>query len=78
MKRNSQISSLALFLVAALFLIPVPAHAYLDPGTGSIILQVLMAGILGALFTIKSMWRNIKAFFVRITGRSQTDQNHGG
>lgn len=64
--------------MSALVLVPGQAHAYLDPGTGSIILQVLMAGLLGALFTIKSLWRNIKAFFARITGRSQTNQTHGG
>ncbi|MBN8550174.1 MAG: hypothetical protein J0M12_12725 [Deltaproteobacteria bacterium] len=58
--------------------LPQPAHAYLDPGTGSVILQVVMAGILGALFTAKTWWRNVKAFFSRKSGAVQTDQNHEG
>jgi hypothetical protein len=37
--------------------------AYLDPGTGSIILQVLIAGLCGGLFAIKLFWRQIKTFF---------------
>lgn len=33
-----------------------PAHAYLDPGTGSIILQVLLGGIAGAALAGKLYW----------------------
>ena len=29
-------------------------HAYFDPGTGSMVLQLLMASILGFLFTLKT------------------------
>ncbi len=36
---------------------------YLDPGSGSMLLQVLLAVILGAGVTIKLYWRKIKAFF---------------
>lgn len=42
------------------------AHAYLDPGTGSYVLQTVIAGILGGLFTLKIWWRRIAAFFSRI------------
>lgn len=35
------------------------AYAYLDPGTGSYFLQILIASLLGALFFIKSFWRVI-------------------
>lgn len=37
-----------------------PAHAYIDPGTGSYVLQVVVASVLAALFVVKSTWRNIK------------------
>ncbi len=36
---------------------------YLDPGSGSILLQLLIASGLGALFVIRSSWGKIKAFF---------------
>ena len=38
------------------------AHAYLDPGTGSMIIQIVIAGTVGALFTIKTFWSQIKNF----------------
>ncbi len=37
--------------------------AYLDPGTGSIILQSLVAGFFGALLVLKIYWGKIKGFF---------------
>jgi hypothetical protein len=40
-----------------------PAQAYLDPGTGSMILQVLLGGIAGIAVIVKLYWRKIKAFF---------------
>ncbi|UCE25976.1 MAG: hypothetical protein JSU74_13285 [Candidatus Zixiibacteriota bacterium] len=46
------------------------AHAYIDPSTGSYMLQILLAGLLGALFTLKIFWRNLKGFLTRfLTGR---------
>ena len=35
------------------------AWAYLDPGTGSYILQILLGCLLGAAFTVKMFWRSI-------------------
>ena len=39
--------------------------AYLDPGSGSVLIQLLIAGLLGAAFVIKASWSKIKAFFSR-------------
>jgi hypothetical protein len=39
------------------------AHAYLDPGTGSILVQSLLAGIAGAAAVLSLYWQRIKAFF---------------
>ena len=39
----------ALVAVQALALAPATAYAYLDPGTGSFILQMAIAGLLGAI-----------------------------
>jgi len=47
------------------------AYAYLDPGTGSYFFQLLIAGLLGALFLIKSFWKNLavaaKSFFLKVS-----------
>ena len=39
------------------------ADAYIDPGTGSYILQMLIAGLVGASFALKIFWKQIRAFF---------------
>lgn len=40
-----------------------PAHAYIDPGTGSYFLQILLAGIAAGLLGIKLLWGRIRALF---------------
>lgn len=42
-----------------LFDLVVKPVAYLDPGSGSMLLQVLLAVLLGAGVAIKIFWRNI-------------------
>ena len=37
-----------------------PSYAYLDPGTGSILLQGLLAGIAGATAALGLFWQRIK------------------
>jgi len=54
----------AAFVAALLLLSPTSAHAYLDPGTGSYVVQMLIAGILGAAFAVKMYWIRIKRFVV--------------
>ncbi len=56
-----------LFLVVGL-LIPATAFAYVDPGTGSFIVQGIIATIVGAGVAIKLTWKRIKA---RMTGRGE-------
>lgn len=37
--------------------------AYLDPGTGSVILQMALAGFVGGMFAVKLFWGRIGSFF---------------
>jgi hypothetical protein len=55
-----------LFPVCLIFAAPVgELHAYLDPGTGSILLQGLIAAIATALATGKFWWHRVKSLFVK-------------
>jgi hypothetical protein len=36
---------------------------YIDPGSGSLILQILIGGSLAGLLFIKNFWLRIKSFF---------------
>jgi hypothetical protein len=56
-------------IIAVSFLTARPAHAYLDPGTGSYAIQVGLAGVLGAMFSLKMVWRRLRErLFSRIRG----------
>ena len=54
----------ALILLGAIC-IAAPAYAYLDPGTGSMLVQMLLGGVAGALVVGKLYWHRIKTFFGR-------------
>jgi hypothetical protein len=58
-------------LMAILFLLPGDAHAYLDPGTGSIVIQAIVAGFFGALLGVKLFWHKILGFFKRSTNNPE-------
>ena len=49
------------------------AQAYFDPGTGSMVLQLLMASVLGFLFTLKTYWGEFKDFFKNLVDKNSTD-----
>ena len=36
-----------------------PAHAYLDPGTGSYIFQMAVAALVSVAFLVKTYWRRL-------------------
>jgi hypothetical protein len=74
----SETSFSTLLAVLASLLMPREAHAYLDPGTGSYILQILLAGLLGALFMLKVYWGRIVGFFSKgALGSEATVQEPG-
>lgn len=51
-----------LFVTLLTSLFPTSAHAYLDPGTGSYLFQIMLASLIGAAFAIKTYWIKIKEF----------------
>lgn len=65
-------STLAAALLALCF--PLPAWAYLDPGTGSIILQGIIAGVAVAGLTIKTYWYKLKSLFGQSEDRSLLEE----
>ena len=36
---------------------------YIDPGSGSYLVQMLIAGVLAGVFYFKNMWLRVKSFF---------------
>lgn len=46
-------------VLAICLIIPATAHAYIDLGSGSYMLQIVIATALGGLFALKRYWRGI-------------------
>jgi hypothetical protein len=59
--------------VACMIALIAPAHAYLDPGTGSFLLQMLVAGFLAAGATAKMYWFRVKSLFNSIVPPKKED-----
>jgi hypothetical protein len=57
-----------------LLTLPSVAQAYLDPGTGSYVVQLLIGGLLGGLFALGVFWRRVLAFFRRLFRRGSSDE----
>ncbi len=57
--------SIRTLTVLALFylIFPDKAYAYMDMGTLSYVLQVLVAALIGALVTTRVVWYKIRSFF---------------
>jgi len=47
--------------------------AYLDPGSGSFILQILLASLLGGLFVMRSYWGKLWNFLRKVIGKQQDE-----
>ena len=50
-------------LLIPLLMVPFSVHAYIDPGTGSYLFQIFIAGALGGLYAIKTYWAALKHYF---------------
>ena len=53
------------------------AGAYIDPGTGSYVLQIAIAFLVGLAFSIKVFWKKIAAFFRRTFTAKKGDGEDG-
>ena len=49
--------------------------AYLDPGSGSYLLQLLIAGILGGLFVLRGYYGRIKSFIVGLFSTPEDEES---
>ncbi len=59
---------------ASVFLFPDPAYAYIDPGTGSLILQSIFGIIAGGLIVLKLYWNRLKGFFSSFRQKTESRQ----
>lgn len=62
-------------LIFAHLLFPVDCHAYLDAGTGSFMIQALIAFFVGGLFMLKIYFKKVKTFFRKLFSKKDTGEH---
>lgn len=63
------------YVTALFFLFANISQAYIDPGTGSYIFQLLIAGLLGSLFFVKTGFRSVVSFFSKKSSAQKPVEN---
>ncbi len=64
------------FIAAALFILSInPAYAYLEPGSTSMILQLIVGFLVGGLLSIKFFFVKLKNLFLRPFSSGQNKEN---
>jgi len=53
-------------LILLMFFFTRPAYAYIDPGSGSLILQTVLGIAFGVLYATKVYWRQVLTFFHKL------------
>jgi len=69
---NVLVKHIVFFSVLFLLVLPTTTYAYLDPGTGSYLLQIMAAVFFGGAYAVTTWWKQIKLFIGRIFFRKDT------
>jgi hypothetical protein len=73
----SRLFKVVVLLIVLGLAFPSAAAAYLDPGTGSYVLQLALAAVVALGFLVKVYWKKIRSFLARLfsaLGRRSREQ----
>jgi len=65
------VSKMILLAAAVALCFPQYAYAYIDPGTGSYVFQIVIAAFVAVSFMVKIYWLKIKGFLGRLFSKKQ-------
>jgi hypothetical protein len=68
----STVTVFLIFIVLYTICLAKPALAYLDPGSGSMMLQLLFGGIAGVIVIVKFYWKSFVSLFRRKNQKNVT------
>ena len=70
-----RISIIVLLVLSVGIAVPLTAQAYIDPGSGSLILQVFIGGGVAIIVAIKLYWKKIVAFVTLKKASEKDDES---
>ncbi len=63
-------------VIVIFFILSGTANAYLDPGTGSIILQAILGFIAASIATASFYWNKVKLFFIKLFKKDKKSESN--
>ncbi|MCK4431043.1 MAG: hypothetical protein KAW19_07045 [Candidatus Aminicenantes bacterium] len=75
MNKTKRISRILLLFVVGIMAFPKCIFAYIDPGSGSYIIQMMIAVFIGISFAVRVYWKKIKAFLSGVFKKNSGDEN---
>ncbi|HEY8108968.1 MAG TPA: hypothetical protein VIF43_03095 [Patescibacteria group bacterium] len=71
MRYERHIKDFAWATAITVVIVPANAHAYIDPGTGSVIIQAVIGAVVAVGFFLKTNWLRVKTFFKKLFGKNK-------
>ena len=72
--RAGLLAATLLVLAASFVAVPKPVYAYIDPGTGSLVIQAVLAAVLTVGATVKVFWHQIKAKYRKLFNKNEQEK----
>ena len=73
MKKFAKVMFSGVLAALLLCILAGDSNAYLDPGSGSYLLQLALAALFGVLLSVKVFWNRIRAFFTKRGSKAHHD-----
>jgi len=70
-------ASVGLATAGLLLVLVPPVHAYLDPGTGSYVFQMVVAALVSAGFLARAYWHRLRSLLTRRAPPPPSPPNEG-
>ena len=71
MRNNLVLKRGSLILVLYFLFFYRNAYAYLNPGTGNLIMQVIVGVLIGGTVAIRMSWRKVRSFFAGLHSKKK-------
>ena len=72
--RAGRLAATLLVLAASFVVVPKPVYAYIDPGTGSLVIQAVLAAVLTVGATVKVFWHQIKEKYRKLFNKNEQEK----
>ena len=72
--RAGRLAAKLLVLAASFVFVPKPVYAYIDPGTGSLVIQAVLAAVLTIGATVKVFWHQIKEKYRKLFHKDEPEK----